>query len=137
MLLQLDKNIAASKREMASTGVTGECADCAVNGEGTCCSSRTAQKSDSILLLVNLLLNNPLPEKGGNSDLCYFLTDSGCSLRARPVICVNFVCSRIRKNIPFHTLIELQKTIGYELEILFSVEEHVKRKILKTKTMKE
>jgi hypothetical protein len=129
MLLQLDKNIEVSKGEMAASGIVRECADCAVNGEGTCCSARTGQKSDSILLLVNLLLNNPLPEKEYNADLCYFLTGSGCSLRARPVICVNFVCSRIRENIPFQALIHLQQTIGIELDTLFMIEEYVKRKI--------
>ncbi len=137
LLLQLDKNIEISKREMASARVIEECADCAANGEGTCCSARTGQKCDSILLLVNLLLNNPLPEKGGKADLCYFLTDSGCSLRARPVICVNFVCSRIREKIPFQTLVHLQKTIGNELDALFRVEEYIKRKILKTKKINE
>jgi hypothetical protein len=137
MLLHLDKTIEASKGEMAASGVVSECADCAVTGEGTCCSARTGHKSDSILLLVNLLLNNPLPEKEHNADLCYFLTGSGCSLRARPVICVNFVCGRIRENIPFQTLIHLQKTIGDELDTLFAIEEYVKKKLLKTKTIRE
>ena len=89
------------------------------------------------MLLINLLLDNPLPERQYRSDLCYFLTGSGCSLRAKPVICVNFVCSRIRENIPFQTLIHLQKTIGDELETLFSVEEYIKRKISGEKSMME
>lgn len=135
MLLQLDNHIAASKKEMAASGVTAECADCAVRGEGTCCSARTGLKCDNILLLVNLLMNNPLPSKEMSTDLCYFLTGRGCSLKARPVICVNFVCGRIRDSIPFQSLIHLQKTIGTELDMLMRVEDHIKRKLISLSVM--
>ena len=61
MLIQLDQNIEATQKEMAATGVADECADCAIQGEGTCCSERTGHKSDVTLLLINLLLGKPLP----------------------------------------------------------------------------
>lgn len=111
LLLRLDQNIEAAHKEMLAIGVVKECADCAVNGDGTCCGRRTGYKCDSILLLINLLLGKSLPIKPQDSKLCYFLTEEGCLLRARHVICVNYLCQRLRKNIPHDRLICLQVTV--------------------------
>ena len=129
MLLQLDQKIEATQKEMAVTGIVDECADCAIQREGTCCSERTGHKSDVILLLINLLLGKPLPDKAQSTDLCYFLTKSGCALRARPILCVNFVCSRLREKIPHKVMIHLQQTAGYEMDILFGIESYLKLRV--------
>ena len=126
MLIQLDQKIEATQKEMATTGVVAECADCAVQGEGTCCSERTGHKPDITLLLINLLIGKTLPDKAQSTDLCYFLTNRGCSLRARPILCVNFVCSRLREKIPHKVMVHLQQTAGYEMDILFGIEAHIK-----------
>ena len=59
LLQKLNQNIMATKNHMVLTGVAKECADYAVNGEGTCFSTRTGYKCNSILMLLNLLLGNP------------------------------------------------------------------------------
>lgn len=41
LLLQLDQDIEATQKEMVAIGVVKESADCAVNGDGTCCGKRT------------------------------------------------------------------------------------------------
>jgi len=134
MLIQLDKNIGATQDEMAATGVADQCSDCAVHGEGTCCSERTGHKCDITLLLINLLIGKTLPDdaQSSNPDLCYFLTDRGCALRARPIICVNFVCPRLLENIPHKVIVRFQQTAGDEMDILFRIEEYVKRKMVET-----
>lgn len=129
MLIQLDHNIEATQKEMVDTGIVKECADCAVNGEGTCCGKRTGYKYDCVLLLVNLLLGKSLPVHLQDLSLCYFLTHEGCILRARHVICVNYICPRLHKNIQHEMLIRLQKVAGKELDTLFLVEEYIKKKI--------
>jgi len=129
LLFRLDQNIEATQREMVSTGIVMECADCAVNGEGTCCATHTGYKCDGVLLLINLLLGRALPSQPYYFDLCYFLTKEGCSLRARHIICVNYVCQRLRKNIPHNKLIRLQEIAGAEMDTLFIVEEHIKKKL--------
>ena len=129
LLIRLDRNIEATMKEMASSGVVMECADCAVSNEGTCCGRRTGYKCDITLLLINLLLGKALPEHEQDVHLCRFLTKHGCSLRVRPVICVNFVCQRLRKKIPHEKLIRLQEIAGEELDILFVLEECIKKKI--------
>jgi hypothetical protein len=61
--------------------------------------------------------------------LCPFLTEQGCSLRARPVICVNFICQRLSRNITHENLVRLQEVAGEEIAALFTAEEYVKKKI--------
>jgi len=129
LLLQLDRHIEASRQALVAGGIVRECADCAVNGEGTCCGRRTGYKYNSILLLVNLLLGRSLPVQSQDPNSCYFLTREGCVLRARHVICVNFLCVRLRKNIQHEILVQLQETEGRELNTLFSLEEYIKKEI--------
>lgn len=129
MLRQLDQNIEATQKEMVDTGIVKECADCAVNGDGTCCGKRTGYKYDSVLLLVNLLLGKSLPLQSQDTHSCYFLTGEGCILSARHVICVNFLCPRLLKNIKYELLVRFQEVAGEELNTLFLVEEYIKKKL--------
>ncbi len=130
LLKKLDKSIEATQKEMHLTGVTDECADCALHGEGTCCGYRTGYKCDSILLLINLFLGRPISMQSNNSEKCFFLTDNGCFLRARPVICVNFVCGRLRNKFPHKQLVHIQEVAGKEIDALFVVEEYIKKYLL-------
>ena len=50
-------------------------------------------------------------------------------LGARHVICVNFICPRLRQNIQHDTLIRLQGIAGEELDTLFLLEECIKKNI--------
>jgi len=129
LLLRLGQQIKAAHKEMLAIGVVKECTDCAVNGDETCCGKRTGYKCDSILLLINLLLGKSLPIRTQDHHFCYFLTKEGCLLRARHVICVNYLCQRLRKNISHERLIRLQVIAGEELNTLFVVEEYIKKKI--------
>jgi hypothetical protein len=130
MLSELDRNIETTQQEIELAGVVKECADCAVNGNGTCCGVRTGYKCDSILLLINLMLGRSLLFEPTSRHLCHFLTGNGCSLRARHIICVNYVCQRLRRNIPHDILIQLQAIAGNEMDSLFKLEEYIKTKIL-------
>ena len=129
LLAQLDQQIEETQKALVASGIARECADCAVNGEGTCCGKRTGYKYDSVLLLVNLLLGREIPMQQQDPDSCYFLTREGCILRARHVICVNFICPRLSRNIQPQILIEVQNTAGKELDTLFLLEEYIKKKI--------
>lgn len=129
LLMQLDQNIEATQNQMVAAGIVKECADCAVNGDGTCCGKRTGFKYDSIILLINLLLGKTIPLKSQDPHACYFLKQEGCVLRARHVICVNFLCPRLSKNIQQKMLIQVQGVAGQELDTLFLVEEYIKKKI--------
>ncbi len=126
---RLDLHVEATQRAMAEAGIVKECADCAMNGEGTCCGVRTGYKCGSVLLLINLLLGRPLPAVPADTYLCHFLTKEGCALRARHVICVNFFCQRLRDIVPHNLLCNVQEVSGGEIDTLFVLEECIKKKI--------
>ena len=127
-LLQLDQNIGATWKEMVSIGVVRECSDCAAK-EGSCCGAGMENSYDEILLLINLLLGKILPSQAYDTNSCYFLGENGCLLRAREVICVNYLCQRIWRSIQKEKLIHLQKITGEELRSLFLLEEYIKKRL--------
>jgi len=129
LLGELDLHIEATQRAMARAGIVKECADCAVNGEGTCCGVRTAYKYGSVLLLINLLMGRILPSAPADAHLCHFLTKQGCALRARHVICVDFTCQRLRDALPHSSLCNVQDIAGGEIDTLFVLEERIKKEI--------
>ncbi len=128
-LSELDLQIEATQRAMVNAGIVNECADCATNGQGVCCGVRTGYKSDALLLLINLLLGRTLPSVPADTYHCYFLTKHGCALRARHVICVNFICQRLRDVIPHNVLCNVQEIASREIDTLFVLEECIKKKI--------
>lgn len=125
----LDLHIEATQSAMVRAGIVKECADCAINGEGTCCGVRTGYKCGSVLLLINLLLGRTLPPAPADIHLCHFLTKQGCALRARHVICVNFVCQRLKDVLTHNLLCNVQDIAGGEIDTLFVLEECIKKKI--------
>lgn len=127
-LIQLNQNIEATWNEMVSIGVVRECRDCAVK-EGSCCGTDMENKYDEVLLLINLLLGRILPSQAYDTNSCYFLGENGCLLRAREVICVNYLCQRISRSIQKEKLIHLQKIAGDELKTLFMLEQYIKKRL--------
>ncbi|MGO9379126.1 MAG: hypothetical protein ACLP29_11345 [Dissulfurispiraceae bacterium] len=125
----LDRHIETTQRAMVNAGIVKECADCAINGEGTCCGVSTGYKSGSVLLLINLLLGRSLPFVPADAHSCHFLTKHGCALRARHVICVNFLCQRLRDVFPHNILCTVQEIAGREIDTLFVLEECINKKI--------
>jgi len=129
LLDRLDLQVEATQSAMVAAGIVKECGDCTINGKGTCCGVRTGYKYDSVLLLINLLLSRTLPPVPADINLCHFLTKRGCALKARHVICVNFVCQRLRDILPHSTLCNLQDIAGREIDTLFVLEECIKKQI--------
>jgi hypothetical protein len=129
LLESLHQRIKMTREEMVLAGMTKECADCAVTGEGPCCGTRTQYKYDRIILFINVLLGISLLREAALPGTCHFLTERGCMLAARHVICVNFICRRLHDRIEHRSLVRVQEAAGKELDMLFAVEEYLKKKI--------
>ncbi|RLI78333.1 hypothetical protein DRP07_11180 [Archaeoglobales archaeon] len=126
LLLELDKSIQESKTIMDETGITDACKEC---GEFSCCGKGIEERFEVTTLLINLFLGVELSK--GDAEGCYFLTRSGCSLKAREVICVNYLCEKIYRKLKPEDLITVQEVCGRELDILFLLSERIKEKIRK------
>jgi hypothetical protein len=103
------------------------CKRCDEEEGGSCCGAGMENKFDTFLLLVNLLLGVTLPEYHLRKDSCYLLTDKGCILKVRLVLCVDFLCDKIMNRLSVGDLLSLQKISGKELVTGFRLYDAVKR----------
>lgn len=125
----LRDSIEQSRNTMRESGMSAECFKCSVNDEATCCGNEYSLYCNAILLLINRLLGVEIKQQTYSKTLCAYITPTGCSLLARPVICLNFLCNRLRANIPHHRIVITQNIVGKELDNLFRIEEYIKKLI--------
>jgi hypothetical protein len=129
LLDELKGAIHASRKEMAEAGVADECRDCEEREGGSCCGAGLENRYEGSLLLINLLLGVKLPRQGYDPSSCFFLGEQGCLLLARHVICVNYLCKKVTDHIDAGKIAALQGKEGVELELLFHLQERIKKKI--------
>jgi hypothetical protein len=127
LLKSLEIKIAASGKAMHDSGVSSACKHCAEEDGENCCGAGIENKYTSRVLLINLLLGNALPEKRLWLRRCFFLTENGCSLKARLVLCVNYLCLKIQRMLPPEELARLQQITGEEMDESFILDEAVKK----------
>ena len=126
LLSRYDRAIGHTWRIMNETGVVAICTECAIRDGGSCCGSGIEQKFDVFLLLINLLLGAELPDEPADESGCWFLGSTGCVIKARHTICVNYLCRRLKDNIPEESLHKVQEAIYYETDLGFMLEEKIK-----------
>jgi hypothetical protein len=119
--------IESSRQIMVEIGVVTECRRCEEEEGGSCCGSGIENRYSEVLLLINLLLGGSLPEGAERAKSCYFLGKRGCTLVARHVLCVNYLCARLRERLIPAQLSRLQVASGEELETEFRLHEAIKR----------
>lgn len=126
LLNKLCNFILEAEKERVSTGMANICANCAVENK-SCCGSEIELKYSPELLTINLLYERNLPEKAEVPGMCYFLTEQGCSLFARDVFCINFICDKIKISLPPNKIKKLRELEGLQLNLQFTIEEILKK----------
>ncbi len=124
---KLEKSIKTSREAMQALGLIEICKRCDEEEGGSCCGAGLENKFDTFLLLMNCLMGVSLPEHHRRADSCYFLSDTGCMLQVRLVLCVDFLCPKILGALSHAELIELQKISGDELVTGFLLYDAVKK----------
>ncbi len=127
LLEKLEQNIQASHASMLALGVADTCRYCEEYEGGSCCGAGIENRYSSTLLLINLLLGASLPAQRMLLDSCYFLGAGGCCLKARHVLCVNYLCTKIQNKLFSSDIIKLQNVAGEELDTGFILYEAVKK----------
>lgn len=127
LLERVDRKVAASGQAMLDFGIVASCRHCEEEEGGSCCGAGIEQKYTPLILLINLLLGETLPEARLQADSCFFLSERGCSLKLRHVLCVNYLCLGIQRMLGVDDLRRLQQITGEEMEAGFIVHEAVKR----------
>jgi hypothetical protein len=129
LLETLDQKVEASREAMRALGVTDACRQCEEEEGGSCCGVGIENHYTSLFLLINLLLGITLPDERTFPDSCYFLGSRGCYLKARDVLCVNYLCTKIQRWMPHAKIIDLQHIIGEELDTGLALYEAIKKVI--------
>lgn len=125
LLERLGPAAAASGRAMVEAGIVEICATCERDEGGSCCGAGLENRYDGVTLLINLLLGVDLPSERRDPASCHFLGPEGCLLKARDVICVNFVCKAITDRVPPDRISPMRELEGMELETLFALHARV------------
>ena len=129
-LLKALRNAAHRSREiMSRTGIADLCSECEEKEGGSCCGAGLEKNFSATLLLINRLLGVPLPPDRKEPSSCFFLFSAGCTLVARHVLCINYVCSKITSRIKPDQIAALREAEGEEILFLFQVNEKLKKLI--------
>ena len=129
LLDRLERNISASMQAMRALRVVQACRRCEEQEGGSCCGTGIENRYDSLQLLINLLLGVSLPDQHEYSDSCYFLQADGCCLKARHVLCVNYLCRKLQRSLSQDDMIALQTITGEELDTGFALYEAVRKNL--------
>jgi hypothetical protein len=127
LLGKLEGCLENSREAMLELGIVETCKHCDEEEGGSCCGAGLENKFDSLLLLMNLLLGVSLPECHHRPDSCYLLSDKGCVLKARLVLCVDYLCPKIMSALSHDKVIRLQNISGDELVTGFMLYDALKR----------
>ncbi len=129
-LRQLEEGIEVSGKTMKDLGIDQACALCdATAPEGSCCSRGLENKYDVVLLLINLLLGVDLQTCASRADSCAFLGPKGCRLRARNLICIEYLCPQLERSLGHDALVRMQTATGGELEASFLLCDAIRKRI--------
>jgi hypothetical protein len=96
---------------MLGMGLPELCCQCGSRPTGGCCSLEMAGESDALLLLANMLMGCH-PEMRKNGEECCFLGPHGCSLRLKPIFCLNYNCHHILRSCSPGALQALEAATG-------------------------
>jgi hypothetical protein len=127
LLETLALKIAASNQVMDDLGLSDICRRCDEEEGGSCCGAGIENKYTPSLLLINLLLGKSLSEKRLGPSDCFFLSEKGCDLTFRQVLCVNYLCRKIQETLPHDRLTRLLQITGEEMDAGFTLDEAVKK----------
>jgi hypothetical protein len=129
LIHKLQRCLENTREKMLALQVVSECKSCEEEEGGSCCGSGIENKYDPVLLLINLLLAGSLENHEPVGNSCYFLGKNGCTLTARHVLCVDYICDKLRKKLTREELLALQTCAGEELDTLFFLKEALKKRL--------
>ena len=129
LIHKLQRFLENTRKKMLALQVVSECKSCEEEEGGSCCGCGIENKYDAVLLLINLLLRGSLENTAPVGNSCYFLGKNGCTLTARHVLCVNYICDKLQKKLTRKELLALQTCAGEELDTLFILHETIKKRL--------
>ncbi|MBW2095652.1 MAG: hypothetical protein JRI80_12265 [Deltaproteobacteria bacterium] len=126
LLSDLQRAVTRSKGAMEEAGLLDRCRICDEVEGGSCCGKGIENRYDGYLLIINLALGVDLPAEPWDEKSCFFLLPGGCCLKARHVICINYLCKDVLDHVDPAALKELRMLEGEEINLVFHLHERIK-----------
>jgi len=92
---QLRRDTQALNEHMQTMDLGQLCSGCAARPGGGCCSAYMANNTDSLQMLINLLLGVKVAQQQESGENCRFLGAQGCLFLVKPIFCLNYNCTHI------------------------------------------
>jgi len=126
-LVHLERKVTEAMRSMTMFEL---CAECGGQPTGGCCSAKMANETDSMLLLINLSAGFEVSRKRDDDHECCFLGPKGCSLKFKPIYCLNYLCRKIITDSSSEQIACIQGATAEFLGQLVNVEELLQQQLL-------
>lgn len=104
-----------------------ECYICSVIDKKGCCKAGLENEVTINILLINKFLNKDIPLEREVSGRCFFVGPRGCKIFARPYLCREFFCRRLKEKFKEEEYIKLTQAIAEELTLLYRLCEYIKK----------
>jgi hypothetical protein len=127
LLSDLQQAVTRTREAMEEAGLPDRCRICEELEGGACCGKGIENRYDGYLLIINLALGVDLPAEPWDKKSCFFLSPGGCCLKARHVICINYLCKDVLDHVDPAALKKLQVLEGEEIGVLFHLHERIKK----------
>ena len=128
LVYQLEDDLRLSWEYMLDLGIGSRCAECdSTAPQGSCCSRGLENKYDVGLLLANLLLGARLPRRHVRKESCYFLGYRGCTLRVRNMLCVDYLCPELERELGSGSVAEMLTVTAAEAKTTFLLCDAIKK----------
>lgn len=127
LLSALQQAVSRTREAMKEAGLPARCRICEELEGGSCCGKGIENRYDGYLLIINLALGVDLPAERWDEKSCFFLSPTGCCLRARHVICINYLCKDVLDNVDPAALKKLRVLEGEEITLVFYLHERIKK----------
>lgn len=84
------------------------------------------QTYDPVHLLINLLLDSPLPDRSIVDGCCHFVGMQGCRIVACRSHCVDYFCGPLKRTLGRACIDHLQQVVGRQVDLGRDVERMVR-----------
>lgn len=127
LLQNYEKSILNSNLIMENIKSFEECYICSVLDKKGCCKAGLENEVTINILLINRFLNKDIPTEREVPGRCFFVGPRGCKIFARPYLCREFFCKRLKERFKEDEYIKVTQAIAEELTLLYQLCEYIKR----------
>jgi len=127
LLTEYSKAVETSNEIMERIKSFEECYICSVIDKKGCCKAGLENEVTVNIILINWFLGKEMPKDREVPGRCFFVGEKGCKIFARPYLCREFFCRRLKEKFSEEEYILVTQAISHELTLLYQLCGYIKR----------